>query len=243
MKSAALEWLALFGLLAGTYLATGLALRVLTQTGTMARRRLRERSHPTPPWRDIRRSLANLGLMAGLLLTGRYLQAAGFGFAPMALSPLSAVLTFAASLVLFDTWFYWSHRLLHTGWLFKHLHAEHHRTTHPTAWSTNNDAALDTLIAHLYWAIAIFLIPIHPGVLLFHKVYDQVTGTIGHCGHEMPGRVNGRWLPFLTVTHHDQHHERFRCNYATHFIFWDTLCGTLAPDYRARLDGIMEAAP
>ncbi|HKU42537.1 MAG TPA: hypothetical protein VJR89_30475, partial [Polyangiales bacterium] len=26
-----------------------------------------------------------------------------------------------------DTIFYWSHRVLHTRWLFKHIHSKHHR--------------------------------------------------------------------------------------------------------------------
>ena len=32
--------------------------------------------------------------------------------------------------------------------------------------------------------------------------------------------------PLVGVTHHDQHHRFFRCNYATHFTLWDRLMGT-----------------
>jgi sterol desaturase/sphingolipid hydroxylase (fatty acid hydroxylase superfamily) len=35
------------------------------------------------------------------------------------------------------------------------------------------------------------------------------------------------------VTHHDQHHRYFRCNYATHFTLWDRLMGTLHPEHDA----------
>jgi len=55
--------------------------------------------------------------------------------------------------------------------------------------------------------------------------------------------VNRRWSPLLTVTHHDQHHELYQCNYATHFSFWDSICGTMASNYHARLDAVMEEAP
>ena len=34
----------------------------------------------------------------------------------------------------------------------------------------------------------------------------------------------GRWL--ITATHHQRHHERYRCNYGLYFRFWDRLCGT-----------------
>jgi sterol desaturase/sphingolipid hydroxylase (fatty acid hydroxylase superfamily) len=37
------------------------------------------------------------------------------------------------------------------------------------------------------------------------------------------------------VTHHDQHHRYFRCNYATHFSWWDRAMGTLHPDHDSEL--------
>ncbi|RLU03151.1 MAG: hypothetical protein D9N11_05540, partial [Ketobacter sp.] len=36
---------------------------------------------------------------------------------------------------------------------------------------------------------------------------------------------------FAAVTFHDQHHEYFNCNYATQFLFWDKLMGTLHKNY------------
>jgi sterol desaturase/sphingolipid hydroxylase (fatty acid hydroxylase superfamily) len=41
--------------------------------------------------------------------------------------------------------------------------------------------------------------------------------------------------PLVGVTHHDQHHRFFRCNYATHFTLWDRVMGTLHPDHDAEL--------
>ncbi|WP_443029533.1 sterol desaturase family protein [Sphingomonas sp. T1] len=34
----------------------------------------------------------------------------------------------------------------------------------------------------------------------------------------------GTWL--ITASHHQPHHERYRCNYELTFRFWDRLCGT-----------------
>jgi sterol desaturase/sphingolipid hydroxylase (fatty acid hydroxylase superfamily) len=46
-------------------------------------------------------------------------------------APWHGVLKMLGSLVVFalveDTIFYWSHRVLHTRWLFKHIHSKHHR--------------------------------------------------------------------------------------------------------------------
>ena len=47
--------------------------------------------------------------------------------------------------------------------------------------------------------------------------------------------------PMIGVTFHDQHHEHFLYNYATHFSHWDRLMGTIHPDYDSRIVAL--AAP
>src|SRR5205814_10637303 len=91
------------------------------------------------------------------------------------------------------------------------------------------------LFLQSYWLVAHFLIPAAPAVLLAHKLYDQVTGITGHCGWEHGGRWCWPPSPLISVTHHDQHHRFFRCNYATHFTVWDRLMGTLHPAHDAEL--------
>ncbi|TMK12662.1 MAG: sterol desaturase family protein, partial [Alphaproteobacteria bacterium] len=89
------------------------------------------------------------------------------------------------------------------------------------------------LFLQSYWLVAHFLIPAAPAVLLAHKLYDQVTGVIGHSGWEHGGAWCRPPSPLVSVTHHDQHHRYFRCNYATHFTLWDRLMGTLHPEHDA----------
>jgi sterol desaturase/sphingolipid hydroxylase (fatty acid hydroxylase superfamily) len=43
------------------------------------------------------------------------------------------------------------------------------------------------------------------------------------------------WL-INSVTHHAQHHEKFRANYGLYFNVWDRLMGTNHPDYQARFE-------
>ena len=45
--------------------------------------------------------------------------------------PVSVVLYLLAH----DTWFYWSHRLMHRPWWFARVHAVHHASRPPTAWA------------------------------------------------------------------------------------------------------------
>jgi lathosterol oxidase len=44
-------------------------------------------------------------------------------------------ISFIWLIVLHDTYFYWTHRLLHTKWLLKHIHSVHHRSVNPTPWA------------------------------------------------------------------------------------------------------------
>jgi len=68
-------------------------------------------------------------------------------------------------LVLFDAWFYWFHRLIHTRPLYGRVHRWHHLTVTPVAWSNNSDRLADNIFLQSYWLVAHFLIPAAPAVL------------------------------------------------------------------------------
>ncbi len=182
--------------------------------------------------RDFRQSFRSLALIAVSFGGGYWAYAIlGLGFRAPRPTVFSVALSFVVSMLLFDTWFYWLHRLIHSRWLFRRVHLWHHRTTAPEVWSNNSDLLLDTLVLQSYWLVAHFLIPIAPMVLAAHKLYDQFTGAMGHSGYEHAGRIAWPPSPILSVTHHDQHHRFSNCNYATHFSLWDRLLGTLHPTH------------
>jgi Delta7-sterol 5-desaturase len=225
---------AVYALLLATYLASCLVVTRLNRRLVAVKIQSRE----TPPAqirRDQKQSLISLGAIAVMFGTGHWLYAnLGWGLAP-ADGVVGMALSFIASLVLFDTWFYWFHRLIHTRMLYGRVHRWHHLTVTPVTWSNNSDRLADNLFLQSYWLVAHFLVPAAPLVLLAHKLYDQVTGVIGHSGYEHGGAWCLPPSPFVGVTHHDQHHRFFRCNYATHFSLWDRLMGTLHPDHDAEL--------
>ena len=103
--------------------------------------------------------------------------------------------------------------------------------TTPTVWSNNSDTFLDNVILQSYWMIAPLLFPAPSIVFLVHKIYDQVSGMIGHSGYEYNASTARFPSPLLAVTHHDQHHRYFKYNFATHFVVWDRLMRTLHPQY------------
>jgi sterol desaturase/sphingolipid hydroxylase (fatty acid hydroxylase superfamily) len=188
-----------------------------------------------PPERvraDIAQSIRSLLVISVFLGAGLVMQSRGWGWSPPPATPVNVTLSLVASLILFDTWFYWGHRLIHTRPLYRRVHRWHHLTVTPTAWSNNSDTFLDNLVLQSYWLVVIFMIPINPWVLVAHKIFDQITGMVGHAGYEYFAGRAARWpSPMVATIFHDQHHKHFTCNYATHFSFWDRLMGTARRDY------------
>jgi Delta7-sterol 5-desaturase len=186
--------------------------------------------------RDIIQSVRSLFFIAFMTSGGLYCQHMGLTMSPVPLTPLNFLLWFFVSMLVFDTWFYWGHRLIHAKALYRRIHAWHHRSNTPTVWSNNSDTLLDDLILQSYFFFAPFFLPIPGLILIAHKIYDQITGMIGHSGYEYSAGPLSRF-PFLLlgVTFHDQHHESFSYNYATHFSFWDRLMKTIHPTYDQRI--------
>ncbi|HEX2152266.1 MAG TPA: sterol desaturase family protein [Stellaceae bacterium] len=232
--SLALTVAAVYAILAATYLLSCLAVGRLNRR--IAAAKIQNRATPAAQIRrDRAQSLLSLVAIAAMFGTGHWLYAEfGWGIRPLD-GIAGAALSFVLSLIVFDTWFYWFHRLIHTRHLYRRVHRWHHMTVTPVVWSNNSDRLVDNLFLQSYWLIAHFLVPAAPAVLLAHKIYDQITGVVGHSGWEHGGIWCRPPSPLVGVTHHDQHHRYFRCNYATHFTWWDRVMGTLHPDHDSEL--------
>ncbi|MBK6802009.1 MAG: sterol desaturase family protein [Novosphingobium sp.] len=137
--------------------------------------------------------------------------------------------SFLLCLAIHDTWFYWTHRLMHHPALFKPIHAVHHASKPPTAWAAMSFHPWEALSGAFVIPALVFVLPLHAGVVLAVLLVMTVMGTTNHMGWEMfPARlVRGRAGQLvITASHHQLHHERYNCNYGLYFRFWDRLCGT-----------------
>jgi Delta7-sterol 5-desaturase len=228
-----LNWAALYTLLLGIYLLLGKSVSVWNQKLGPTQKIQTRISPDSEIKRDFWQSIKSLMFIALFLSGGLYSQQIGLTLlSPFPLTPFQAILWFLISLILFDTWFYWGHRLIHTKALYRWVHAWHHQSISPTVWSNNSDTLLDNCVLQSYFLIAPLCLPMPGVVLIAHKIYDQITGMMGHAGYEYSAGPLSRFpSPMIGVTFHDQHHERFRYNYATHFSIWDRLMQTIHPDY------------
>ena len=144
---------------------------------------------------------------------------------PLWYLPLSVFLYLAVH----DTWFYWTHRLMHRPWWFRVAHATHHASRPPTAWAAMSFHPWEALTGAIVIPALVFLIPIHVAALAVVLSVMTLMGVTNHMGWELFPRfmVSGKlgtWL--ITATHHQRHHDEYRCNYGLYFRFWDRLCGT-----------------
>jgi Delta7-sterol 5-desaturase len=144
---------------------------------------------------------------------------------PLWYAPLSLL----AYLFLHDTWFYWTHRLMHRPWWFRRMHAVHHESRPPTAWAAMSFHPWEALTGALVVPLLVFLIPIHVAVLGLVLAIMTFMGVTNHMGWEVFPRwlvhgPLGKWV--ITASHHERHHAEYRCNYGLYFRFWDRLCGT-----------------
>jgi sterol desaturase/sphingolipid hydroxylase (fatty acid hydroxylase superfamily) len=87
----------------------------------------------------------------------------------------------------------------------------------------------EALSGALVIPVLVFAVPIHVAMLGVVLAIMTLMGVTNHMGWEMfPARIvhgrAGRWL--ITASHHELHHQKYRCNYGLYFRHWDRLCGT-----------------
>ncbi|WP_090199485.1 sterol desaturase family protein [Erythrobacter sp. HL-111] len=144
---------------------------------------------------------------------------------PLWYLPLSAFVYLFAQ----DTWFYWTHRAMHEPRLFRIAHAVHHKSRPPTAWTAMSFHWAESLTGAILIPLLVFVVPIHVAMLALVLGIATVMGVTNHMGWEIfPRRLVhsalGHWV--ITASHHENHHEDYRCNFGLYFRFWDHLCGT-----------------
>ena len=114
-----------------------------------------------------------------------------------------------------DTHFYWTHRLLHTPWLYRHVHKVHHESFNPDPFS---GLSMHWFESAVYFSSAPLVAAFVP-LWVFRLVLKGliVSPLLGHWGHGT-WRVEG-------VYNHYIHHTKFNWNYGSSPL-WDHLCGT-----------------
>ena len=163
-----------------------------------------------------------------------YTEVADYGW-------LYAGFSLAATIVLHDAYFYWTHRLMHHPRLFERFHRLHHESHSPSPWAAYAFAPLEAVVQALFLTILIFVLPLHVTVIYLFMIHMIVRNVIGHSGFELFPRGMPAHAVFgllTTNTHHDLHHSSRGSNYGLYFTWWDRLAGTEHPHYREVFDRV-----
>lgn len=141
-----------------------------------------------------------------------------------------------------DTYFYWTHRAMHSRFLFKHMHLHHHRSVTPTPWAAYSFSVPEAFVHAIFVPIFIAFVPMYGDELITFAFLQVGRNAFGHCGIELEprGMPGHRFLgAFTTTTHHDLHHCGGNShNFGLWFTFWDRLMknGTSAISRDIRLN-------
>ncbi|MEQ9260097.1 MAG: sterol desaturase family protein [Roseovarius sp.] len=143
--------------------------------------------------------------------------------AALAENPLWFLFLFVFVIFWQSTHFYWVHKFLHWGSVYKVVHSVHHRNVNVGPWSGISMHWIEHIV--YFSSVLIHLvIPSHPIHVIFHLQLASLGAVIFHTGFEGVV-VKGRLVWLLGIFHHQVHHRYYNCNYGTEAIAWDKWFG------------------
>ncbi len=144
--------------------------------------------------------------------------------------------TFVLLLAFNDLWFYGWHRLLHTPWWFRHVHAVHHKSVDTNPFSSYSFHPFEAFIFGVWFIPAALVVPMYLPALGLLQLVGLLNNVMSHLGYELLPRWFVK-IPILrlsnTSTFHNLHHSHFNGNYGLHTRLWDRLFGTEVSGYDA----------
>lgn len=193
---------------------------------------------------EVRNSFSSLAIFASLALFIRWATKAGYtkiyhDFDEYRLGYFA--FTVVAFILIHDTYFYWTHRLMHHPKLFKHVHKVHHMSHNPTPWAAFSFHPLEALVEFGIIPIMVFVMPLHGFAIALFAIYMVTLNVMGHLGFEIfPKGFTQHKLFGLhnSSTHHNMHHKYVNCNYGLYFNIWDKLMGTNHAKYHSTFEEV-----
>jgi sterol desaturase/sphingolipid hydroxylase (fatty acid hydroxylase superfamily) len=166
-------------------------------------------------------------------LAGYFLLYPGFIFFGMDMrAPVPDAWTilkqFALFIVINDTIFYWSHRLLHHPAIYKYVHKKHHEFKVTIGIAAMYAHPLEVILSNTLPTVGgALLVGAHPVVWFLWLWLRMVETVDAHSGYQLP------FSPFHLLAsvqggaeRHDFHHSHNVGNFGSFFIFWDWIMGT-----------------
>jgi sterol desaturase/sphingolipid hydroxylase (fatty acid hydroxylase superfamily) len=171
---------------------------------------------------EIRRSVLSIVIFAGYgwLTTQAYLR--GRVDVSWTASWAQIVGDVAVLFVWNELHFFLCHRLLHTRWLYRHVHRIHHESVTPTPFSTFSFHWFEAVLLGSVMITAMAWHTFSIWALLFLPVMSLLFNTIGHGNYNIFAGTRLR----SASAEHARHHRLVAGNYGFYFPVLDRVFGT-----------------
>jgi len=149
------------------------------------------------------------------------------------------VLSVVLAIFWHDTYFYWTHRMMHHPKLFPYFHKVHHLSHNPTPWAAFSFHPLEAVVEAGVLVFMVILIPMPPLAIFLFLIFMVTMNVLGHTGYEVfPKNFLKTWFGSWqnTPTHHNMHHQLGKGNYGLYFNLWDKWMNTNFKHYEATFE-------
>lgn len=131
--------------------------------------------------------------------------------------------------ILEDFVFYWGHRILHTKWLYKHVHSVHHEYATPFGLTSEYAHPAEILFLGFATIFGPAITGPHLITLWLWMVLRVLETVEAHCGYHFPWSLSNFLPLYGGADFHDYHHRLLYTksgNYSSTFVYMDWIFGT-----------------
>ncbi|KAG4113564.1 hypothetical protein ERO13_D13G231300v2 [Gossypium hirsutum] len=128
--------------------------------------------------------------------------------------------------ILEDFVFYWGHRVLHTKWLYKHVHSVHHEYATPFGLTSEYAHPAEILFLGFATIVGPAITGPHLITLWLWMVLRVLETVEAHCGYHFPWSLSNFLPLYGGADFHDYHHRLLYTksgNYSSTFVYMDWL--------------------
>ncbi|XP_013451995.2 methylsterol monooxygenase 2-2 isoform X2 [Medicago truncatula] len=131
--------------------------------------------------------------------------------------------------ILEDFLFYWEHRIMHTKWLYKHVHRVHHEYATPFGLTSEYGHPAEILFLGFPTMLGPAITGPHLITLWLYTVLRVLETVEAHCGYHFPWSPSNFLPLYGGADFHDYHHRVLYTksgNYSSTFTYMDRIFGT-----------------
>lgn len=143
-----------------------------------------------------------------------------FPVSSLAENPLWFIALFFLIPLIHEAYFYFIHRLLHWGGLYRHVHSVHHNSLNPSPWSSLSMHPIEGLLYFGTVPLQLLLFS-NPFLVVWSFIVPSFGAVIGHIGFDKIVMNDKNSVNTHALAHY-LHHKYFEVNYCDDGILpWD----------------------